>query len=64
MSGVILAFGWYQLKKRAAKTPTKIDDKLIKLVEEVVAKHKKNKKTPDPLDAATREELSGRLYRE
>ncbi len=35
--GAILTFGWLKLKATAAKTETKIDDKLIRLVEEVVA---------------------------
>ncbi len=34
------AFGWSKLKKRAAETPTKIDDDLVKLVEDVVARHR------------------------
>ncbi len=39
----VAAFGWSKVKKRAAETPTKIDDALVKLVEDVVAKQKEKK---------------------
>ncbi len=34
------AFGWSKLKKRTDESPTKIDDALVKLVEDVVAKRR------------------------
>ncbi len=32
-----VAFGWSKLKKLVAETPTKIDDDLVRMVEEVLA---------------------------
>ncbi len=40
------AFVWSTVKKRVAETPTKIDDDLVKLVEDVVAKHWEKKDAP------------------
>ena len=36
----VVAFGWSKLKKLVAETPTKIDDDLVRMVEEVLAKRR------------------------
>ncbi len=34
------AFGWSKLKKRVDETPTKIDDALVRMIEEVLSKRR------------------------
>lgn len=37
IAGALIAYGWSKLKQAAAKTPTKIDDDLIRIIQEVIA---------------------------
>ncbi len=44
--GAGLAYGWSKLRSLVAKTETKIDDDILRIVEEVLAKKKEEEYTP------------------
>ncbi len=53
--GAGVAFGWSKVKKLVAETPTKIDDNLVWMVEEVLAKAREEKKPVDLMLSPTKE---------